>query len=78
MARKDRFLVALEVKCTLTDGSVEQYPRLQQPRLILPKIEAIAYNRKRQAKQPYLDTEGATESNGYSSSVRMYNMHVDL
>ena len=25
MARKDSFLVALEVKCTLTDGSVEHY-----------------------------------------------------
>ena len=27
-------------------------------RLVLPKIEAIAYTRKRQAKQPCLDSEG--------------------
>ena len=33
MARKDRFLVALGVEYTLTDGSVEQYPRLQQSTL---------------------------------------------
>ena len=84
MARKDRFLVALGVEYTLTDGSVEQYPRLQQPTLtyrpysILPKIEAIAYTRKHQAKQPCLDTEGATKSDGCSSSVWMDNIHVGL
>ena len=33
MARKDRFLVALGVEYTPTDGSVEQYPRLQQSTL---------------------------------------------
>ena len=82
MARKDRFLVALGVEYTLTDGSVEQYPRLQQSTLtyrpcsILPKIEAIAYTRKHQAKQPCLDTEEATESDGCSSSVRMDDIHV--
>ena len=76
MARKDRFLVALGVECTLTDRSFEQYPWLQQS--ILPKIEVIAYTRKRQAKQPCLDTEGATESDGCSSSVRMDDIHVGL
>ena len=48
------------------------------PASILPKIETIAYTRKRQAKQPCLDTEGATKSNGCSSSVRMDDMHVGL
>ena len=43
---------------------------------LLPKIEAIAYTRKRQAKQPCLDTEGATESDGCSSSLRMDDIHV--
>ena len=56
MARKDRFLVALGVECTLSDGSVEQSTLTY--RLVLPKIEAIAYTRKRQAKQPCLDSEG--------------------
>ena len=37
------------------------------PASILPKIKAIAYTRKRQAKQPCLDTEGATESDGCNS-----------
>ena len=45
---------------------------------VLPKIEAIAYTRKRQATQPCLDTEGATESDGCSSSVRMDDIHVGL
>ena len=50
------------------------------PDSILPKIEAIAYTRKRQAKQPCLDTEGATESDGCSSSVRIDDVlvHVGL
>ena len=48
------------------------------PASILPKIEAIAYTRKRQAKQPCLDTEGATESDRCSSSVRMDDIHVGL
>ena len=71
-------------KYTLTDGSVEQYPRHRQSTLTyrpcstLPKIEAIAYTRKRQAKQPCLDTDGATESNGCSSSLRMDDIHVGL
>ena len=42
----------------------------------LPKIEAIAYTRKRQSKQPCLDTEGTTESDGCSSSLRMNDIHV--
>ena len=62
MTRKDKFLVALGVECTLSDGSVEQYLRRRQSTLtyqpVFPKIEAIAYTRKRQAKQPCLDTEG--------------------
>ena len=59
MARKDRFLVALGVECTLSDGSVEQYPQSTLTyRLVLPKIEAIANTRKRQAKQLCLDSEG--------------------
>ena len=61
MARKDRFLVALGVECTLSDGSVhvEQYPQSTLTyRLVLPNIEAIANTRKRQAKQPCLDSEG--------------------
>ena len=32
--------------------------------------------RKRQAKQPRLDAEGATESNRCSSSLRMDDIHV--
>ena len=79
MARKDRFLVALGVECTLTDGSVEQYPWLQQSTLtyrpLFPKIEAIAYTRKRQAKLPCLDTEGADRC---SFSVRMDDINVGL
>ena len=43
---------------------------------LLPKIEAIAYTRKRQAKQPCLDTKGATESDGFSSSLRMDDIYV--
>ena len=59
MARKGRFLVALGVECTLSDGSVEQYPQSTLTyQLVLPKIEVIAYSRKRQAKQPCLDSEG--------------------
>ena len=61
---------------------MEQYPQLQHSTLtyhpVLPKIEAIAYTRKRQAKQPCLDTERATESDGCSSSVRMDYIHVGL
>ena len=61
MARKDRFLVALRVECTLSDGSVEQYPRRQQSTCTdssHSKIEPVhIYTRKRQAKQPCLDTE---------------------
>ena len=82
MARKDRFLVALGVEYTLTDGSVEQYPWLQQSTLtyrpcsILPKIEAIAYTRRHQARQPCIDTEGASESDGCSSSLRIDDIHV--
>ena len=53
---------ALGVECTLSDGSVEQYPCRQQSTLtyrpVLPKIKAIAYTRKRQTKQPCIDTEG--------------------
>ena len=45
---------------------------------LLPTIEAIAYPRKLQAKQPCLDTEGATESDGCSSSLRMDDIHVGL
>ena len=56
---------------------MEQYPRLRsRTGQLLPKIEAIAYTRKRQAKQPCLDTEGATESDGCSSSLRMDDIHV--
>ena len=60
MARKDRFLVALGVECTLSDGSVEQYPQSTlMCRRVIPKTEAIAYTRrKRQAKQPCYDSEG--------------------
>ena len=79
MARKDRFLVALGVECTLSDGSMEQYPQSTLTyRLVLPKIEAIANTRKRQAKQLCLDLSrgGATESDGCSSSVRMDDIHV--
>ena len=47
-----------------------------QYRPVLPKIEAIACTQKRQAKQPCLDTEGATESDGCSSSVQMDDIHV--
>ena len=57
MARKDRFLVALGVECTLSDGSVATI-YAHTYRLVLPKIEVIAYTRKRQAKQPCLDSEG--------------------
>ena len=57
------FLVALGVECTLSDGSVEQYLRPRQSTLTyrpaLPKIKAIAYTRKRQAKQPCLDAKGS-------------------
>ena len=80
IARKDRFLIALGVECTLSDGFVEQYLGPRQSTLtyqpVLPKIEAIAYTRKRQAKQPCLDAEGATESDGCSSSVRIDDIHV--
>ena len=52
------FLVPLEVECTLSDGSVEQYPQSTFTyRLVLLKFEAIAYTGKRQAKQPCLDSE---------------------
>ena len=82
MARKGRFLVALGVECALSDGSVEQYPWRRQSTLtyqpVLPKIEAIAYTRKRQAKQTCLDTEGATESDECSSSVWMDDIHVHV
>ena len=81
-ARKDRCLVALGVECALSDGSVEQYPWRRQSMLtyrpVIPKIEAIAYTRKRQDKQPCLDTEGATESDGCNSSVWMDGIHVGL
>ena len=43
---------------------------------LLPKIEVISYTRKRQAKQPCLDTKRATESDGCSSSLRMDGIHV--
>ena len=36
------------------------------------------YTQKHQAKQPCLDTEGATESNECSSSVRMDDIHVHV
>ena len=52
------FLVALGVECTLSDGSVLWNNIQLAYRLVLPKIEAIAYTRKRQAKQPCLDREG--------------------
>ena len=42
------------------------------------KIEAIAYTRKRQAKQPCLNIKGATESDRCSSSVQMDDIHVGL
>ena len=53
------FLVALGVECTLSDGSVEQYPQstFTYRLVVVLKFEAIAYTGKRQAKQPCLDSE---------------------
>ena len=56
MARKDRFLVALGVECTLSDGFVEQYLRPRQSTLTYRPVRT---SRKRQAKQPCLDAEGS-------------------
>ena len=66
---------SIGVEYTLTDGSVEQYPRLQQSTLtyrpcsILPKIEAIAYTRKRQHCMIRQMTVTATATVGLGNGV---------
>ena len=79
MVRKDRFLIALGVKRTSDDlwKNIHGFNNLRsRTGQLLLKIEAIAYTRKCQAKQPCLDTEGATEYDGCSSSLRMDDIHV--
>ena len=78
MARKDRFLVALGVKCTLSDGSVEQYPRLQQCTFTYRPVYFQRSKRLHTLESVCLDTEGATESDGCSSSLRMDDIHVTV
>ena len=75
MARKDRFLVALGVKCTLTDRAVEQYPRLQQSTLTYRPVTSKLRS-KRVKLSTLLRYRGSTESDGCSSSLRMDDIHV--
>ena len=65
-------------KCTLTDGWICGTISTASTIYAHPAsyFQPIAYTRKRQAKQPCLDTEGATESDGCSSSLRMEDIHV--
>ena len=67
MARKDRFLVALGVECTLSDIWICMWTNIHNLRSCTgeytSKTEAIAYTRrKRPAKQPCFDSEGEPHS----------------
>ena len=50
MAWKDRLLVALGVEYTLTDGSVEKYPRLQQSTLTSRTGHAVYFQRSKRLR----------------------------